>query len=62
MESNQNSQEEAKIYTKEECERIGREYYLQNQIGNISKIKCPVPVCKDGVVIFGIQGEGEKKE
>ena len=46
-------------YARNECEQIGKEYYFQNQTGNISEIKCPSPGCKDGVVIFGIQEEGE---
>ncbi|MCL4485047.1 MAG: hypothetical protein M1537_01705 [Nitrospirae bacterium] len=46
-------------YTRNECEQIGKEYYFQNQTGNISEIKCPAPGCKDGMVVFGIQEEGE---
>ena len=45
-------------FTTRECEKIAVEYYFQSQTGNISEIKCPVEVCKDGVVIFGIQVDG----
>ncbi len=43
-------------FSANECEQIGRKYYLQNQTGIFSDIMCPV--CKNEAVIFGIQEDG----